>query len=71
MKSEPSCIEAALSHAIRIEDLEQTIARAGTSVVNIGNVSERRPRNVYAMSDQKGVRGPYPCLLYTSDAADE
>jgi len=56
MKGEPSCVEVALSHAIKLDVFEQSLACQGTGVANTGSGhSERRQQNAYVVSDQKGA----------------
>ena len=62
MKNEPPNIEAALSHAIKVEAYEQSLACMSTRVAGAGNYSERRPRNAYAIMDRRGGSGQAPDL---------
>ena len=49
-----SSVQAALSHAIKIEAFKQSLACQGTLAADTGGgQAERRPRNVYSVSDQK------------------
>jgi len=61
-KGELSCIEAALSHAIKVEAFEQSLACQSTGAADTGSGhSKCRPRNVYVVSDQKDA-GEAPAL---------
>jgi len=56
MKGEPSCVEAMLSHAIKVEAFEQSLGCRGSGGANTdSDHSEHRPGNAYAVSDQKGA----------------
>jgi len=66
MKNEPPNIEAALSHAIKVEAYEQSLACTSTRAAGAGNYSERRPRNAYAIMDREGS-GQAPDLHHKVD----
>ena len=56
MQGESFCVEVALRHTIKVESFEQSLACQGTGVANThSGHSERRPQNVYTVSDQKGA----------------
>jgi len=54
MKNEPPNVEAALTHAIKVEAYEQSLACSGTRAASVGSYPERRPRNTYAVMDWEG-----------------
>jgi len=47
-------VEAALSHAVKIEAYEQSLACSGTQAAGAGGYPERRSRNAYAVMDREG-----------------
>ena len=53
-KNEPPNAEAALSHAIKVEAYEQSLACTSIRAASAGHYSERRPKNAYAILDQEG-----------------
>ena len=54
MKNKPLNVEAALSHAIKVEAYELSLACSGIRLAGAGSYPERRPRNAYAVMDQEG-----------------
>jgi len=66
MKSEPPNVEVALSHAIKVEAYEQSLACTSTRVAGAGHYSDRRHRNTYAVLDREGS-GQAPELHHKVD----
>jgi len=54
MKNEPPNVEVALSHAIKVEAYEQSLACTSTRDAGAGHYSDRRHRNAYAVLDREG-----------------
>jgi len=66
MKSEPPTVEAALSHAIKVEAYEQSLACTSTRAAGAGHYSDHRHRNAYAVLDREGS-GQAPDLHHKVD----
>jgi len=64
LKLEPKTLEEAANHAMRLDALARSLdARTYVSASQAGRQGQRRPRNIYAVTDEKQETGDNADLL--------